>query len=112
MSSRSPRPATCRWRKCGQSEADLEGPRRNLNDRLAHFRAFHTVWLVLADNTDDSYGVLGEVRAEAWLTYLSIDWRSAGIDPAVYWRDLCELRLWDPYAIDHGNTATWFEPVR
>lgn len=87
---------------------DLDGPRRTPADRLALYRAFHTAGMVLADNTNDSYGALGERRTEAWLTYLSIDWRSTGIDAAVYWRDLCELRIWEPYAIDHGNTTAWF----
>ncbi|MCP4087808.1 MAG: hypothetical protein GY745_22600 [Actinomycetia bacterium] len=87
---------------------DLDGPRRTVTDRLALYRAFHTAGLALADNTSDSYGVLGEARTEAWLTYLGIDWRSTGIDPAVYWRDLCELKIWEPYAVDYDNTTAWF----
>jgi len=87
---------------------DLDGPRRTLPDRLALYRAFHTAGLVLADHTDDSYGAVGEARTEAWLTYLAIDWRSTGIDPAVYWRDLCELRIWEPYAVAHDTTTAWF----
>ena len=35
------------------------------------------------------------MRTEAWLTYLAIEWRAAGMDPAAYWQDLCELRLWE-----------------
>ena len=88
--------------------ADLDGPRRTLPDRLALYRAFHTAGLELADAADDSYGVIGEVRTEAWLTYLAIDWRSAGIDPGAYWRDLCELRLWDPYGLGYQNETAWF----
>ncbi len=87
---------------------DLDGPRRTLPDRLALYRAFHTAGLVLADHTDDSYGAVGEARTEAWLAYLAIDWRSTGLDPAVYWRDLGELRIWEPYAVDHDNTTAWF----
>lgn len=91
--------------------ADLDGPRRTLPDRLALYRAFHTAGLELADAADDSYGVIGEVRTAAWLTYLSIDWRSAGIDPEDYWRDLCELRLWDPYGLAYQNETAWFGSV-
>jgi hypothetical protein len=87
---------------------DLDGPRRTVPDRLALYRAFHIAGLVLADATDDSYGVVGEARTEAWLVYLDIDWRRTGIEPAVYWRDLCELRIWEPYAVDHDNTTAWF----
>lgn len=87
---------------------DLDGPRRTVTDRLGLYRAVHTAGLALADNTNDSYGALGETRTEAWLTYLSIDWRSTGIDPTVYWRDLCELRIWELYAVDHGNSTAWF----
>lgn len=88
--------------------ADLDGPRRTLPDRLALYRAFHTAGLELADAADDSYGIIGELRTEAWLTYLAIDWRSAGIDPGAYWRDLCELRLWDPYGLGYQNETAWF----
>lgn len=56
--------------------------------------------------------MLGEVRTEAWLAYLSIDWRAAGMDPAAYWQDICELAVWEPYAIGHGNEAAWFAAVR
>ena len=87
---------------------DLDGPRRSLTDRLALYRAFHTAGLVLADDTSDSYGALGETRTEAWLTYLSIEWRSTGIDSDVYWRDLCELRIWEPYAVDYHDSTAWF----
>lgn len=87
---------------------ELDGPRRTLIDRFALYRGFHTAGLELADNADDSYGAIGEARTEAWLTYLSIDWRSTGIEPDSYWRDVCELRIWEPYAIDHDNSVAWF----
>jgi hypothetical protein len=92
--------------------ADLDGPRRTLPDRLALYRAFHTAGLELADAADDSYGVIGQARTEAWLTYLDIDWRTAGIDPNPYWQDLCELLVWEPYAVDHGNEIAWFSSAR
>ncbi|MCC7077102.1 MAG: hypothetical protein IT198_08250 [Acidimicrobiia bacterium] len=90
----------------------LDGPRRTLPDRLALYRAFHTAGLELADAADDSYGNIGEARTRAWLTYLGIDWRTAGIEPAAYWQDLCELRVWEPYAVDHQRESAWFRGAR
>jgi len=91
-----------------QRLADLDGPRRTLVDRLALYRAFHTAGLELADAADDSYGNVGQMRTEAWLTYLDIDWRATGIDPAAYWQDLCELLCWEPYGLDHEHETAWF----
>ncbi|GJM36660.1 MAG: hypothetical protein R8F63_20565 [Acidimicrobiales bacterium] len=76
--------------------ADLDGPRRKLVDRVSLYRAFHTAVLVLADRTDDSHGNVGEARTTAWETYLALDWRGAGVEPAAYWRDICALLIWDP----------------
>jgi hypothetical protein len=91
---------------------DLDGPQRKLPDRLALYRAFHTAGLEIADAADDSYGVIGEARTEGWLTYLDIDWRSAGMAPGDYWPDICELIIWEPYAIDHHNEPAWFASAR
>jgi hypothetical protein len=88
--------------------ADLDGPRRRPPDRLALYRAFHTAGLELADRANDSYGNIGQLRSEAWFTYLSIDWRAIGVDPDVYWRDLCELLLWEPFGLDHQHERSWF----
>lgn len=92
--------------------ADLDGPRRNLPDRLALHRAFHSAGLELADAADDSYGNIGQTRNEAWHTYLAIDWRTTGMDPATYWQDLCELRRWQPYGLDHKERRAWFRSAR
>lgn len=91
---------------------DLDGPRRTLPDRLALYRAFHTAGLELADAADDSYGTIGEIRTATWHTYLAIDWRATGIDPAAYWHDLCELRLWEPYGLDFRSEDAWFRSAR
>lgn len=88
--------------------ADLDGPRRSLDDRLALYRAFHTAGLEIADAADDSYGTIGETRTDAWQTYLDIDWRSTGMHPANYWQDLCELRIWEPYGLDFRAEDAWF----
>lgn len=91
---------------------ELDGPRRKLVDRVSLYRAFHTAGLVLADRTDDSHGNVGEARTTAWATYLSLDWRSAGVEPAAYWRDLCALLIWEPYALDHQAETAWFTQVQ
>jgi hypothetical protein len=68
--------------------ADLDGPRRSRADRVSLYRAFHTAGLVLADRTDDSHGNVGEARTAAWETYLSLDWRNAGVESAAYYQKL------------------------
>ena len=88
--------------------ARLDGPRRGGADRLALYRAFHTVGLELAEHGDDSYGVIGELRLEAFHTYLKIDWADAGIDPACYWQDLCELLVSEAYALTHRDETVPF----
>ena len=92
--------------------AELDGPRRSLPDRLALYRAFQTAGLEFAEAVDDSYGVVGEMRATAWRTYLSIDWRATGMDPTAYWQDLCELRIWEPYGVDYEAQSAWFASAR
>lgn len=92
--------------------ADLDGPRRTLVDRISLYRAFHTAGLVLADRADDSHGNVGEARSSAWDTYLSLDWRAAGIEPAAYWSDIGHMLLiWEPYALDYRAETMWFSKV-
>lgn len=79
----------------------LDGPRRSLPDRLALYRAFHSAGMELADRADDSYGNVGMMRADAWHAYLEIDWAAAGIPSHSYWRDLCELVVWEPYGLGY-----------
>lgn len=89
----------------------LDGPRRTLPDRLALYRAFHTVGLELAHRGDDSYGVIGELRLEAFKTYLAIDWATAGIEPADYWKDLCELLVCETHALTYEDDTLPFRRV-
>jgi hypothetical protein len=86
----------------------LDGPRRSIAERLSLYRAFFTAAAELADIADDSWGQLGDLRTETWLAYLDIDWRSTGIAPEHYWQDICELRVWEDYAIDHRHPGAWF----
>lgn len=88
--------------------ASLDGPRRGLADRLSLYRAFFTAAAEFADIADDSFGHLGDLRTETWLEYLDIDWRTVGMAPDHYWTDLCDLYVWEDYAIDHRNEQAWF----
>ncbi len=90
----------------------LDAPALPMDERIALYRAFHTVGLELADRADDSYGAVGEMRGAAWRTLLELDWRAAGIDPALRWRDLCELLVWEPYALEHRRETLSFERAR
>ena len=61
---------------------DLDGPRRNLAERLALYRAFYSAAIEFADLADDSSGYLGDMRTETWLDLLKIDWRANRHDSA------------------------------
>lgn len=91
--------------------ARFDGPRRGVADRLALYRAFHTIGVELAERSDDSYGNIGELRLGAFKTYLSIDWASAGIEPEHYWQDLCELLVSEVYALTHQHETLAFQHV-
>jgi len=76
--------------------------------RLALYRGFHTAGLELADRTDDSHGNVGQLRVSAWHTYLGIDWQAAGIRTDDYWADICDLVVFEPYALEHQEeTLPW-----
>ncbi|MHB8318663.1 MAG: hypothetical protein ACYDEP_05435 [Acidimicrobiales bacterium] len=79
-----------------------------VGERLALYRAFHTAGLELADRADDSFGNVGEMRREAWHTYLGIDWQAAGMAPEDYWADLCGLVVFENYALEfEEETLPW-----
>jgi len=87
----------------------LDSPRRTAAERLALYRAFHTLGLEVADSSDDSYGQIGELRLEAFRTYLSLDPTEAGMPSEAYWRDLCELLVAESYALTHQNEMLPFQ---
>jgi len=89
----------------------FDGPRRALADRLALYRAFHTVGVELAERGDDSYGNIGELRLDAFRAYLAIDWAATGIAPEHYWQDLCELLVAEVYALTHQHETLPFQRV-
>lgn len=91
--------------------ARYDGPRRGLADRLALYRAFQTVGVELAERSDDSYGVIGQLRLDAFRAYLAIDWMAAGMEPEHYWQDLCELLAAEVYALTHQHETLAFQRV-
>ncbi len=99
-------------RTLGERLRRLDGPRRSLAERIALYRAFHTAGLELADRADDSYGNVGQMREAAWRTYLDLDWRTAGIAAELRWRDLCELIVWEPYALGFEEETLAYAPAR
>lgn len=98
-------------RQLGERLARLDGSRRAPADRLALYRAFHTVGVELAERGDDSYGNIGELRVEAFGTYLGIDWVTAGMAPEHWWQDLCELLVSDVYALTYQRETLAFRHV-
>lgn len=91
--------------------ASFDGPRRRIADRLAIYRAFHTVGVELAERGNDSYGTIGELRFAAFRTYVSIDWSEAGMAPEAYWQDLCELLVSEEYALTYRHETLPFGRV-
>ena len=87
---------------------NLDEPSLTEAQRLALYRAFQTAGLELADRTDDSHGNVGQMRRDAWHTYLGLDWQSAGLHVEEYWADVCDLVVFEPYALDYQEeTFPW-----
>lgn len=86
----------------------LDQPRLATAERLALYRAFHTAGLELADRTDDSHGNVGQLRRDAWHTYLELDWQATGLSSEDYWADLCDLVVFEDYGLDYKEeTLAW-----
>jgi len=91
--------------------ACYDSPNRGNADRLALYRAFHTVGVELAERGDDSYGNIGELRLDAFETYLSVDWQAAGMAAEAWWQDLCELLVSEVYALTYRHEMLPFGKV-
>lgn len=52
------------------------------------------------------------MRQAAWRTYLGLDWRGAGFAPELRWRDLCELVIWEPNALDYRQETLPYTSAR
>ena len=97
-------------RTCSTLEARFRKLAKGLKpaEELALHRAFHTVGWELQERGDDSYGTIGDLRIEAWKTYITLDPQAAGMDPTVWWTDLAGLVVWDDYALTHQiETLHW-----
>ena len=89
-------------------------PRLDPAERVALYRASHIAMIDLQSTADDSFGAIGQARVGLWETYLSLRPEPAGIDPSLWWTDLCGLLVWDDYALTHGTeTFHWqhLDPV-
>jgi len=86
----------------------LDEPSLTPAQRLALYRAFHTAGLELADRADDSHGNVGQLRRDAWHTYLGIDWQATGLAAEDYWADVCDLAVFEDYALNYQEeTLPW-----
>jgi hypothetical protein len=86
----------------------LDQPSLTPAQRLALYRAFHTAGLELADRADDSHGNVGQLRRDAWHTYLGLDWQTTGIQSEDYWADLCDLVVFEDHGLEYQEeTLPW-----
>ncbi|MGH8984586.1 MAG: hypothetical protein ACRDY6_12030 [Acidimicrobiia bacterium] len=60
----------------------------------------------------DSDGAVATYLGEALATYAALPWRDTGIDPPVYWADLCEWCIWEDWGIRHRREAAPFRGAR
>ncbi len=70
----------------------------NVARRLAVYRAVLTAGYEAQARADDSSGELGRVLNKAWMAYAGIRWRRSGIEAEVYYRDLCDMVVWDEFS--------------
>jgi hypothetical protein len=48
------------------------------------------------------------LRRDAWHTYLGLDWQVTGSRPEDYWADLCDLVVFEDYALEYQEeTLPW-----
>jgi len=81
--------------------------------QLALWRAVLTAGVeAFLDGLRDSDGAIGTFLGEAIETYARLPWRDSGIDPAVYWADLCEWCVWEHWGIRHRRDAAPFRGAR
>jgi len=94
--------------RVGERLRRLDEPSLTAAQRLALYRAFHSAGLELADRTDDSHGNVGQLRRDAWHIYLGLEWQTTGLRVEDYWADVCDLVVFEPYALDYKEeTLPW-----
>ncbi len=60
----------------------------------------------------DSDGAVATYLGEALAVYTQLPWRDTGIDPGVYWADLCEWCIWEDWGIRHQRETAAFLGAR
>lgn len=78
---------------------------------LAVRRAALTAVVAAAERADDSYGEIGQLGLQTWQAYVTAPWRDL-LDPATYWRDVCELVAFDDHAHLHQHELVPFRRAR
>lgn len=66
--------------------------------RLALCRALLTAGYEAQARANDSSGDLGRLLQKAWQAYAGIPWSQSGIEAEPYYRDLCDLVVWDEFS--------------
>jgi hypothetical protein len=89
--------------------------------RLALWRGLLTAGIEALAEVRDSDGQLAGFLGESLATYARLPWQPSGIDPQVYFADLCELCVWEnydllyqretaPFAATHSPTGCAITP--
>lgn len=86
----------------------LDGPARNLAERLALYRAFYTAAIEFADIADDSSATWATCEPKRGSTSSRSTGAPTGMTAHNYYQDLCELRVWGHDTIDHNHERVWF----
>jgi hypothetical protein len=67
--------------------------------RLALWRGLLTAGIEALAEVRDSDGELAGFLGESLATYARLPWQRSGIDPQVYFTDLCELCVWENHGL-------------
>ncbi len=77
--------------------------------RLALWRGLLTAGLDgFLHGLRDSDGAVATYLGEALAVYAKLDWRDTGIEPDVFWTDLCEWCIWEDWGILHQRETAPF----
>ncbi len=92
-------------------ESQIEANAGDPAGLLACHRAALTALVEAQGVADDSGGYLGGLAHELVPTYLGLQWRDTGIDPATYYRDFVEFAVWEDYAVTWEKTDRFFRGI-
>jgi hypothetical protein len=79
--------------------------------RLALWRGLLTAGIEVLGEVRDSDGELAGFLGESLATYARLPWHRTGIDPQVYFTDLCELCVWENHGLLHQRETAPFASV-